>query len=104
MPTITVSGSKLTIGAMKYEGKSISKKTFDLRGFEGKRVRVHIGNDYRYTIGSNPTQKLLICELDVPEKRMITVDTGEKDEFGEPIMETKEQELDLKGVKIVKYV
>jgi hypothetical protein len=103
MPTITKSGSKITIGAMKHEGKSIIKKIFDLKGHEGERVRVHIDNDGKYTVESRPTQKLLVCELDVPTKKIISVDTGKKDEFEQPIMESKEQEVDLSKVEIKEY-
>lgn len=68
MPTITISGSKLTVSVMKHQDKSIAKQTFDLKGHEGERVRMYIGNDFKYTTETRPTQKLLICELDVPEK------------------------------------
>ena len=103
MPTISKSGSKITVGAMKYEGKTIAKKTFDLKGHKGERVRVHIGNDYNYTIKTRQIQKLLVCELDVPAKKIISVDTGKKDKFKQPIMESKEQELDLSKAEIKEY-
>jgi len=104
MPTITRSGSKLTVGAMKYEDKSIAKKIFDLKGLEGERVRVHIDNDGKYTIESRQTQKLLVCELDIPEKEYVYIKTTEKDENGEYIIETKEKELELEKVGMKEYL
>lgn len=97
------SNSKVTIGAMEYEGESILSKIFDLKGHEGERIRVHIGDDNKLTIETRPTQKLLVCELDVPTKKTISVDTGKKDEFEQPIMESKEQEVDLSKVEIKEY-
>lgn len=104
MSTINKSGSKISIGAMKYEGKSIAKKTFDLKGHEGERIKVHIGNDDKYTIESRPTQKLLICELDVPAKEYENILTTEKDENGEFIVEQKEKELELSKVGMKRYL
>ena len=98
MATISVSGSKISIGAMVYKGVSIAGKTFDLEGYKGERIRVYIGNDNKLTIETRPTQKQLICELDVPTKRITSVDTGKKDELKQPIMVSKEQKLDLSGV------
>jgi hypothetical protein len=104
MPTITKSGSKITIGAMKHEGKSIIKKIFDLKGHEGERVRVHIDNDGKYTVESRPTQKLLICELDIPEKVLVHTKTTKKDENGEFIIKTEEKTLDLSKVEMKEYL
>jgi len=103
MPIITKSGSKLIVGGMKHEGKSIAKKVFDLKSHQGEIVRVYIGNDYNYTIEIRSTQKLLICELDIPEKGYVHTKTKEKDDRGEYIMETKEKELKLEKVKIKDY-
>ena len=89
---------------MKHEGKSIAEQTFDLKGHEGERIRVYIGNDDRYTIESRPTQKLLICELDVPEKEYVHTKTAKKDDNGEYIIETKEKELKLEEVKMKEYL
>ncbi len=100
MATISVSGSKLSVGAMVYKGVSIAGKTFDLDGHKGERIRVYIGNDNKFTIETRPTQKQLVCEFDVPTKRMVSVDTGKKDEFKQPIMASKEQKLDLSEVEM----
>lgn len=100
MSTITKSGSKVTVGAMKYGGVNIPGKAFDLEGHKGERIRAHIGNDNKLTIEIRSTQKQLVCELDVPTKKIISVDTGKKDEFEQPITESQEQKLDLTGVEM----
>lgn len=104
MPTITKSGSKITVGAMKYEGKSIAKQTIELKGHKGERVRVHVGNDYKYNIESKTTQKLLVCELNIPEKEYTHTKTTKKDDKGEYIIETKEKELKLEEVEMKEYL
>ena len=104
MPTISKSGSKLTVGATKYEGKSIAKKIFDLKGHKGERVRVHVGHDNKLTIESRLTQKEIICELDVPEKQYKHTKTTKKDDKGEYIIETKEKELKLEEVEMKEYL
>ena len=104
MPTIIKSNSKVTIGAMRYADKSILAKTFDLKERKGERIRVHIGNDNKLTIESRPIQKLLICELDIPEIDWVHTKTTKKDENGEFIIETKEKELDLSKVEIKEYL
>ena len=104
MPTIIKLGSKIVIGVLKHKDKNIAKRTFDLKGHESERVRVHIDNDNKLTIETKPTQKLLVCELDVPTKKIISVDTGKKDEFDQPIMESKEQELNLSEVVMKEYL
>lgn len=104
MPTIIKLGSKLTIGVMEHEGKSIAEKPFDLKGHEGERVRVHIGNDNKYTIKIKSTQKLLICELDIPKRVYVHTKTSKKDERGEFIIETKEKKMELSIVKMKEYL
>lgn len=103
MPTITKSGSKVIVGAMGYEGVNVPRKTFDLKEHKGERVRVHIGNDNKLTTESRPTQKLLICELDVPEKEYVHTKTTKKDENGEYIIETKEKSLDASTIELKEY-
>jgi hypothetical protein len=85
MTTITKSGSKLTVGAMEHEGENIAKGIFDLKSHTGERIRVHIGADGKYTIGTNSRQKLRICELDVPERKYIHT---EKIVNGETVVES----------------
>ena len=104
MPTITKVSSKITVGAMKYEGKNIAKKIFDLKGHEGERIRVYVGNDNKLTIETRPTQKLLVCELDIPEKQYEHTKTTKKDDRGEYIIETKEKELKLEEVEMKEYL
>lgn len=103
MPTITKLGSKVTLGAMEYGGVNIPGKPFDLKSHNGERIRVHIDNDNKLTIETRPTQKLLICELDIPEREYIHTKTAEKDEKGEYIIETKEKELKLEEVEMKEY-
>ena len=97
---ITKAGSKITVGAME----GIAKKTYDLKEHRDERIRVHIGNDNKLTIESRQTQKLLICELDVPKKDWTHTKTTKKDENGEFIIETKEKELDLSKAEIKEYL
>ena len=104
MPTITKSNSKITVGDVEYKKEHITTKTFDLKRHKGERIRVHIGNDNRLTIESRLTQKLLVCELDIPEIELIHTKTTKKDENGEYIIETKEKELDLSKVEIKEYL
>jgi hypothetical protein len=96
--------SKITVGAMEYEGESILSRIFDLKGHKGERIRVHIGDDNKLTIESRQTQKLLICELDIPEKEYVHTKTTKKDDRGEFIIETKEKELDLSIVEMKEYL
>ena len=104
MLTTTKLGSEITVEGMQYEGKDVVKKTFDLKQNKGERIRAHIGNDNKLTIESRPTQKLLICELDIPEKQYVHTKTEEKDENGEFIIETKEKELELEKVEMKEYL
>ncbi len=103
MPTITKSGSKVTVGVMEYAGIHIPGKAFDLKSHNGERIRVHINNDNKLTIETKPTQKLLVCELDIPERKYIHTKTAEKDEKGEYIIETKEKELKLEEIEMKEY-
>jgi hypothetical protein len=98
---ITKSGSKLTVGAVDYESKNIAKKIFDLKGHKGERIRVHIGTDGKYTVETKPRQKLLICEIDVPEREYIRT---EKVVNGEAITESSEEELELGRVAMKEYL
>ena len=104
MPTINKTGSEIRVGDMEYDGKNATAKTFDLNNHKGERIRVHIGNDNKLTIESKPTQKLLICELDIPEIDLVHTKTTKKDENGEYIIETKEKELDLSKVEMKEYL
>lgn len=99
--SITKSGTKLTVGAMNHESKTIAKKIFDLKDHKGERVRVHIGTDGKYTIATNLRQKLLICELDIPERRWIHT---EKVVNGETVVESNEKELKLGEITMIDYV
>ena len=104
MSTITKSGSKVTVGAMKYGGVNVPGKPFDLKSHKGERIRVHIGNDNKLTTETRPTQKLLICELDIPEREYVHTKTTEIDEHGEFVIETKEKELKLEEVEMKEYL
>lgn len=104
MPTTTKSGSKVTVGAMEYEGVNVPGKAFDLKSHDGERIRVHINNDNKLTIETKPTQKLLICELDIPEREYVHTKTTEIDEHGEFVIETKEKELKLEEVEMKEYL
>ena len=104
MTTIIKSNSKVTIGAMEYKGESIPSKTFDLKEHKGERIRVHIDNDNKLTIESRPTQKLLVCELNIPAIELVHTKTTKKDENGEYIIETKEKALDLSKVEMKEYL
>jgi hypothetical protein len=101
MTTITKSGSKLTVGAMNYRGKSIAKKIFELKSHGGERVRVHIGFDNKLTIESRPTQKEIICELDLPQREY---EHTEKIVDGETVVESKEKELKLDEIAVKEYL
>lgn len=89
---------------MEYKGESIPSKTFDLKEHKGERIRVHIDNDNTLTIESRPTQKLLICELDIPEIELVYTKTTKKDENGEFIIKTEEKALDLSKVEMKEYL
>ena len=104
MATITKSSSKVTIGAMEYADKNILAKTFDLKECKGERIRVHIDNDNKLTIESRPTQKLLLCELDVPKMEYVHTKTTKKDENGEFIIKTEEKALDWSKVEMKEYL
>ena len=101
MTTITKSGSKLTVGAMDYEGKPIAKRIFDLKGHKDKRVRVHIDTDGKYTTDIKSRQNLLVCEIDVPEREYVRT---EKIVDGETIAESSEKERKLGGISVIEYL
>jgi hypothetical protein len=96
--------SEITIGALEYEDKNIAERIFDLKGHTGERIRVHIDNDNKLTIETRPTQKLLICELDIPEKVLVHTKTTKKDENGEFIVKTTEKVMDLSKVEMKEYL
>jgi hypothetical protein len=98
---ITKSGSKLTVGAMNYKGKTIAKKIFDLTDHKGERVRIHIGKEGEYTKEIRPRQELLICELDVPKREL---EHTEKIVAGETVVESKEKELKLGEITMIEYL
>lgn len=101
MAAITKSDSKLTVGAMNHESKNIAKKIFDLEDHKGERVRVHIDPDGKYTIETKSRQKLLVCELDIPERKYVhTVKIVD----GETIVESSEKELKLEEIPMTEYV
>ena len=101
MTSITKSGSKLTVGTMNYESKIVTKRIFDLKEHKGERVRVHIDTDGKYTIEMKSKQKLLVCEIDVPECEYVHT---EKIVDGETIVESKEKELKLGGIAMIDYI
>ena len=101
MKTITKSDSKLTIEAMEYRGKNIAKKIFDLKDHKGERVRVHIDTEGKYTIETNPRQNLLVCELDIPERKYIHT---QKVVNGVIVAESKKKELKLEAITMKKYI
>jgi hypothetical protein len=98
---ITKSGTKLTVGTMNYEGKTIAKRIFDLKTHKGERIRVHIDIDDKYTIETNSRQKLLICELDIPELEWIHT---LKIVDGETVVESSEKELKLGEITMIDYL
>ena len=101
MATITRSGSKLTVEAMKHENANIAKRIFDLSDHKGERVRVHIDTEGKYTVETKPRQALLVCELDVPMREYThTV----KIVAGETVVESKEKALKLEEIKMIEYL
>lgn len=101
MATITKSGSKLTVGAIKHGCKNIAKNIFDLKEHKGERVRVHIDTDSKYTLCIKPRQDLLVCELNVPAQEF---EHTEKMVDGESIIESNEKTLKLENVKMKEYL
>ena len=97
-------GSKLTVQAMKNKGESVADKMFDFKGHEGERARVHIGEDNKFTIETRARQNLLICELNIPKKVFVQVDSGGVDDFGKPIFESREKDLDITKVSLKEYM
>lgn len=104
MKTIERVSSKLKVGAMRNEGKSILSKNFELLGHEGERIRVHVGEDDQLTIETRAKQKRLVCELNVPKKKWLHEKTGAVDASGEPIIESTEKPLDITKVTLKEYV
>ena len=101
MVTVTKSGSKLTVGAMKYEGKNITRRVFDLKDHKGERVRVHIDTDGLYSVEIKPRQNLLVCELDIPEREFTHTETIVD---GETVTESKEKALKLEELTMKEYL
>lgn len=101
---IVRSGPKLAVPTMANKGKSVTGKTFNFKGHEGERARVHIGEDGKFTIETRPRHSLLVCELDIPEKVFTRVDSGEVDDFGEHIFESREKDLDITKVTLKEYM
>lgn len=104
MKLLTRSGSELTMQAMKNKGENVAGKMFDFKGHEGERARVHIGEDNKFTIETRARQSLLICELNIPKKVFVQVDSGEVDDFGKPIFESREKDLDITKVSLKEYM
>ena len=97
---ITKAGSKLAVGAMNHENNHIAKKIFDLKGHVGERVRVHIDTEGRYTVKTNPRQKLLVCEIDIPARKYVHT---QKVVHGITVVESKEKELKLGEIHMIEY-
>jgi hypothetical protein len=100
---ITTKGSRLVIGAMKYDGKDVAEKKFDLESRKGETIRVHIDIDNEYTIDIKPRQKVLVCELDVPKQSFESKDTGKIDSEGKKIYKAVRRKVKLSGVQLKKY-
>ena len=101
MVTITKSGPKLTVGTMDYEDKPVAKRIIDLKVHKNERVRVHIDTDGKYTTDIKSRQKLLVCEIDVPEREWVHTITTVN---GEPVVESKEKALKLEEIEMIKYL
>lgn len=85
----------------KYGSKLIVNGTaIDLTPYQGQKVTVFLEDDGTITLESSPTHQLAICELQVPEKVIISEDTGEVDSEGMPVMQDVVQSLNLTGVQI----
>ena len=97
-------GSKLTLEEVKYGKENFAGKEFDLSGHEGERARVHAGEDGELTIETRARQKVLVCELDVPEIVFEQEDTGEVDDHGEKIYRSKKKDLDITTVNLKEYI
>jgi hypothetical protein len=104
MKNITRLGSKMTVEAMKNKGKNVTGEIFDFKGHESERARVHIGEDDKFTIETRARQSLLVCELNIPKRVFMQVDSGEVDDFGEHIFESREKDLDITKVTLKEYV
>jgi hypothetical protein len=100
---ITKKGSRLVMGTMKYDGKDLAEKKFDLESHKGETIRVHIDTDNEYTLDIKPRQKVLVCELDVPKQSFESKDTGEIDSEGKKIYIAVRKKVKLNNVPLKKY-
>jgi hypothetical protein len=104
-PNITIiDKSKVRIAAFECDtlGK-VSQKTIDLTQYAGQHIRIWLDPDGSYSLNPKRDHYWQMAELDVPEIQFSSVDTGEIDEEGNPIMAAEALPLDLTAVEIEKW-
>ena len=103
-PSITVSGSKITIGAFKPNIGGIEKvdeTTIDLTPYAGRHMRIWLDPDGSYSTDPRRDHLWQVAELTVPRREYKEIETGEIDpDLNVPIVKISASPVDLKGVKI----
>lgn len=77
--------------------------TFDLSGYQGKKVTVFEGMDGVPTIEDKPTHQTTICELTVPQAVITAEETGKVDDMGTPVTKEVIAPLDLGKIAIKRF-
>jgi len=103
-PTITVSGSKVTIGAFTPgigELKEIKKATIDLAPYAGRHIRIWLDDDGTYSTDSRRGHLWQIAELDVPVQEHEAIKTKEIDPITKaPVIRMQPKPINIKGSDI----
>lgn len=91
-----ISGSKIIIEAFECEKLGVTAEAeIDMTPYAGEYVRIWLDQDGIYSLDSSTSHFWQIAELRVPELQYQEIDTGEVDEFGEPITMREALPLDL---------
>lgn len=92
---------KLRIAALDAKGVGkVGQKTIDITPYAGQYVRVWLDADGNYSLDKHKDHAWQIAEFQVPKQQYTEVDTGEKDEKGNPVVRLEPIPIDLDDVDI----
>lgn len=99
---ITVFNQNIEIAGFSCESfGEINTATIDLTPYAGQYVRVWLDNDGSYSLDPSTSHFWQMAEFTVPKMQYQDVDTGEKDEQGNPVMQPRTLPLNLENMEII---
>lgn len=98
---VFVEGSVVRIESFYAFNRLVEGAEYDLSlpefdPYRDKVMRIWVDNDFNLTTERNPSQKWLLIEIPVPRRQFEAVETDEKDEDDNPIIEQVEIPMVIK--------